>query len=786
MPIFTTASHRAVGSNVPAARYDRTGIGVIMSWLAKTSQWCLRSYGLGPIRLSARIVRRALPLLVAGTIATGMTACGHRINDGSVFDQFVSSQPPGKKPRKNQDIRTEYPTPNSWGPRVAEYRGTDNTTEVGFRGYGARTSTGGYELNFNDAELSEVVRVVLLDTLKINYSIDPAVRGKITLAAPQPLSKADVLNALETVLQMNGAALLKDGSGYKIVPSTAARTAAGAISYAAEQRQVGAGYGVSVLALKHVSSSQMMRLLTSFITQPGSLKAETNRNLLLIRGTGSERATLLNVASSFDVDWLKGQSAGIYRLLYATPDEMITELNSVLRSEQGAAGQDLIRFEPIQRLNAVLVLTQKQKLLDAAAQWIRRLDKTNPLSSSLYVYRVEHSKAAYLADLLRKMFQGNQGFDSSTNGTLAFGQPPGTITTAALPSQQPQSRPQQAPAIGAPGQRPPDASSPLDRQNVRTVISIVADETQNKLLIRAPLRDYKKIVHVLARLDRPAAQVLIKATLAEVQLNKNLRYGVQAFLQESKRAPNGVLGFSNGPSLTIQPSLPGLNFMVGLPATPKVILDALSNQTSVRLVSSPSLVVVNNETGVLQIGDDVPIATRQAVSVTDPAAPIVNNIEFRKTGVILKVTPRINSDGLVTMVVEQEISAVASASAEQQTGTLTPTISQRRIVSTISVYSGQMVVLGGLVSERTSKLANRVPILEKVPVVGELVGKTDDVGGRTELVIFIQPQVIRGASDAPRIAAELRERLGTLAPDDRRRRRVLRFKDENDRDHRGH
>ena len=175
----------------------------------------------------------------------------------------------------------------------------------------------------------------------------------------------------------------------------------------------------------------------------------------------------------------------------------------------------------------------------------------------------------------------------------------------------------------------------------------------------------------------------------------------------------------------------------------------------------------------MQVGDDVPVATRQAVSVTDPAAPIVNDIEFRKTGVILRVKPLINSDGLVTMQVEQEVSSVSSTAA----GALTPTISQRRIVSTIAVYSGQMVVLGGLVSERTNKFANRVPIVEKVPVVGDLVGKTDDTGARSELVVFIQPKVIRDASDATQIADELRARLGELAPDDRRRKRVLRFQD---------
>ncbi len=721
-------------------------------------------------------------------LSVGLMGCSKRLDDtGSVFEQFTFGASQTGKPRENNDLKTEYPDIDSWGPRVSEYRGEDRVRAVAYKGKGTNKTDGGYQVNFNNAELSEVVRVILLDTLKIGYVLDPNVVGKVTLTSPNPLSRNELLRLLESVLKMNRAVMIAQDKRYKIAPAATTRASGGgSVSYASERQKFGPGYGITVLPLRHVSANEMIRLLGSFVTHPGSLKAEASRNLLLIRGTTGERANLLSVASTFDVDWLRGQSAGIYRLLYATPEEMIAELTNVFGARQGAPGQSLIRFEPIKRLNAILVLTKQRKMLTEAATWIKRLDKTSPLSNGLYVYRVEHGKAGRLADLLNKMFSGGVGSGPSAAAEITPTQSATVVSTSnagaagnTATGSAPRNRTSAQNEIVNGALSAPDDISADSRNGGR--VHVVADELQNKLLIRATLRDYKKIVSILARLDQPAAQVLIKATLAEVQLNKNLRYGVQAFLQQS--SPNGVLGFSNGTSLTITPQLPGLNFLVGLPTTPKVILDALSNKTSVRLVSSPSLVVVNSGTAVLQVGDDVPIATRQAVSVTDPAAPIVNDIEFRKTGVILKVTPQINSDGLVTMEVEQEISQVSSTQANGQTGTLTPTISQRRIVSTISVYSGQMVVLGGLVTERTSKFANRVPILERVPVVGDAVGKTDDGGARTELVIFIQPQVIRDASDATRIADELRERLGSLAPDDRRRRRVLKFKDDRSERH---
>ncbi|MGI9426565.1 MAG: type II secretion system secretin GspD, partial [Hyphomicrobiaceae bacterium] len=697
-------------------------------------------------------------------------------------EQLVYDEQQGAKPKPTGDIKTEYPLPENWGPRISEYRGDPTIRTGSTEKSSSKRANGVYQVSFNDAELSEVVRVILLDTLKIGYVLDPNVKGRVTLSSPERLTRDELLGLLETVLQMNRAAMIRNGGGYRIVPNATIRVGSGSrVDYATESGRVGPGYGITALPLRHVATSKMVRLLASYVAPPGRLRAEAAGNLLLIRGTSAERANLIDVARSFDVNWLRGQSAGIYRLLYAKPQKLIAELTNIFQSQQGGEREKLIRFEPIERLNGVLVLTEKQDLLEEAGMWIKRLDKASPIAGGFYVYRVEHAKASRLADIVNKMFSGDTGegiapeAEVTPSSTSAIARSPSSTTVLAGTSATTASGDSGTASLAADGEILQSAGTSVGKGGVR----VVADDVQNKLLIAASLREYRKIVNLLGRLDQPAAQVLIKATLAEVQLNNNLRYGVQAFLEETNKlsSESGVLGFSNGTSLTIQPSFPGLNFIVGLPSTPKVILDALSNKTSVRLVSSPSVVVVNNSTAVIQVGDDVPIATRQAVSVTDPAAPIVNDIEFRKTGVILRVTPQINSDGLVTMEVEQENSSVASTTP----GSLTPTISQRRIVSTISVYSGQMVVMGGLVSEQTNKFANRIPVLERVPVVGDAVGKTDDKGARTELVLFIQPRVIRDAADATRIADEIRARLGSLAPDDRRRRRVLKFDDDRHR-----
>ena len=492
-----------------------------------------------------------LAVLACTAILVGTAGCSHRLESGSVFEQFVHDTPQSKRPADQKDIKTEYPTPDTWGPRVAEYRGDDPPRSASATVSKAKNENDGYRVSFNDAELAEVVRAVLLDTLKIGYVLDPNVKGKVTLASPNPLTRSELLLLLESVLDINRAVMISQGNRYKIVPAATVRAGAPVkFNYAAERKQLGPGYGISVLPLKHVSADEMIRLLASFVTQPGALRTEANRNLLLIRGTTSQRINLVNIASSFDVDWLRGQSAGIYRLLYATPDEMIAELTKVFGTDQNQSGGSVIRFEPVKRLNAVLVLTRQRKLLTKAATWIKRLDKTSPLADSLYVYRVEHADATQLAELLNKMFQGRSGTARSSGPDILPGQETGTISSdpsAATPSSNITTGSVTGSRTQSPGE-PFDATTGLadgsSTANRNVAVNVVADERQNRLLIKASLRDYKKIVNILARLDRPAAQVLIKATLAEVQLNKNLRYGVQAFLQETDNAPNGVLGFS--------------------------------------------------------------------------------------------------------------------------------------------------------------------------------------------------------------------------------------------------
>jgi general secretion pathway protein D len=310
-------------------------------------------------------------------------------------------------------------------------------------------------------------------------------------------------------------------------------------------------------------------------------------------------------------------------------------------------------------------------------------------------------------------------------------------------------------------------------------VRITPDVDNNSLLIYADQANYKIIETTLQQVDQPQLQVAIDATIAEVTLNNDLSYGVQSYLTSKNLGlkPNtgSILGTqaATAPATTIDPTtglasvagsvsnafinraFPGFNFLIGSETQPSLILDALHTVTSVKVLSNPSLVVINNQKATLQVGDVVPVTTGSA-NVLAGGSTIVNTIDYRNTGIILQVSPRINVNGDVRLDIEQEISSVLPGTPANA---LTPTVSERKVKSSISVATGQTVLLAGLISEQQNGTRAALPILDQIPGLGDAFGHQDNSTARTELIIFIRPQIIRNGSDAHNVAEELRSKL---------------------------
>lgn len=667
---------------------------------------------------------------------------------------------------------------------------------------GVTQTEAGYELNFADTELSELAKVILKDTLGITYVFDSHVEGRVTVSTGGPVTRAELISILESILATNHAALLIENNVYRIVPEADAhQQGISAFDYVRESHEVGGGYGVSIFALRYVSTEAMMRMLDGLMVKQDDLRASVFDNLLFIRGSSQVRQSVVDIIAMFDVDWMKGQSAGIFKLANASPDDVIRELHQVFQTDK--QGRGMVRFQPIGRLNAILALAPRSRTIDKVGDWISRLDHSGADDDNYYVYRVENGRAKDLAKLLMAAFSGSgesgrgpeekevaptlgasrlnstsgSSFgSSSTNSTgSGFGTSGGGSGNSGFGGGDTPGASNSSPLKSAPPLASSDDDSSSDISTSSTSSSsssssggvrITPDEHNNKLLIRASERNYKKILQILRRIDQPPLQVLINATLAEVTLNKNLQYGVQFFFQKN-HGKAGAIGFSTADALAIAPVTPGLNLIAGsVGSDPRVILDALAQETAVRVVSSPSVVVLHNQQATLEVGDQVPIITREAQSVINPDSPTVNEIDYKNTGVILNVTPRINSNGLVTMEIQQEVSALQNPTGQANaTASLTPTISQRRVTSTIAVQSGQMVVLGGLIREEVNRSKSSIPVLNKIPYLGDVLGgETDNNKTRTELIVFIKPTVIRDPEDAADAAEALRAGMASLAP----------------------
>ena len=289
---------------------------------------------------------------------------------------------------------------------------------------------------------------------------------------------------------------------------------------------------------------------------------------------------------------------------------------------------------------------------------------------------------------------------------------------------------------------------PEDRMNG---VSVVADEVNNSLVITATAGEFKRMRQILASIDIAGNQVMLEATIAEVTLNDSLKFGLRWFMQKG----GNKFSFTNDALGAIAPTFPGFSYVLSM-TNVQVVLNALSTQTDVNVISSPTLMVLENKKAVLQIGDEVPVTTQSALSVGAPGAPIVNSVTFRSTGVILGITPRVSDDGRVLLEIEQEISdAVKTTSSTIDS----PTIQQRRVKTVVAVRDGETILLAGMMQDKSTRERDQIPLLGTIPVIGNAFKNKTDTIARTELLIAITPQVVRNSNQIDGITAEYRDKL---------------------------
>jgi general secretion pathway protein D len=658
------------------------------------------------------------------------------------------------KPRPSEKVR----------PAAELYPGSERFVSGSVRqaGRDQARGEGAYSLNFDEADLGEVAKVILSDILGENYVLSPKVAGKVTLQTTQALTKEELLPTLEMLLRMNNAALVRDGRVYHIEP------AAEALYSTDFARSGAAGYQVKVIPIRNVAVQDIAEVIKPLVQEKTILQVDGMRNLLVVSGTADELARIMDMVATFDINILRGRSFGIFPLVHATPEQVIEELNAVFNKTEKDEST-FFRFIEIERLNAILAITHQATYLRDIESWILRLDRSTTASGGgVNVYRVQNVDAVELAATLNEIFTG-----TSTRKDKGAKVAPGK-KAAEISNKQEKEAPK--PAFSRPTGSEGGGVAEVSRE-----VRIIADEINNSIVVVATPEEYEKIRSVIVQLDVMPLQVLIDATIVSVNLTDSLKYGIQWFLSHHNVGGEHVASSDNtsgGPIRGALPTADGTSFRdVAASAVTggfgyaflsdsgdiRAVLNASANDNKLNVISSPSLMVLNNQEASIQVGDEIPLRTSQSSALPTSgqsfdASSLVqtSGIQQRKTGVKLKVKPRVNASGLVIMDIEQSVERPQQTTASNIDS---PTIQTREITSNVAVHSGETVVLGGLIDENDTYNQDGIPFLYKLPLIGPLFGSTTKEKVKTELVVLITPRVVTSRQDGRLITDEFRRKL---------------------------
>jgi general secretion pathway protein D len=497
-----------------------------------------------------------------------------------------------------------------------------------------------------------------------------------------------------------------------------------------------------IVPLQHISATEMAGVLKPVAPESAFVRVDGKRNLLILAGTQLQLEGWLDIVATFDIDQLAGTSVGVFPITQGEVLEVHKEILHILRAKDDKEDVGLsamVSVLPVERLNSLLVVSPRSEYVERVGAWITELDTIEVSTSeiSLHVYEVQNGNAANLASLLETIYgEGGgkkrssevaPGMRSQTSGS-GGGSTPGTVGQAAGGSNF----------------------------SLGESVKVVSDVYNNSLLVYASSYEYSKIEKILKKLDVTATQVLIEASIVEVTLTDDLQYGLEWTFQNgigSDYQGEGSLNLSGG---EIGPTAPGFAYTVTNQAGfTKAVLNALAEKSLLNVISTPSVLVLDNHTASIQVGIQQPIQSRQ--SVTDGGVS-QTSIEYKDTGVKLQVTPSVNDGGLVTLEVSQSVTDVGNIDL----ATRQRSFNERSVSSKVAVRDGDSVVLGGLIRDNASSGKSGIPLLMDIPVVGNLFSTTVDTSIRTELLIFITPRVLESDKDLRGVTAEMRTRMRGL------------------------
>jgi general secretion pathway protein D len=670
-------------------------------------------------------------LLLCGAASMALAACTTTTTTGPSRGVYSLplTPPPVPAPAMDAQLADNTETVSAAPADDGSFEQLGNPAQLtGPLGAPGGRERGTITINLNAVPVADAVQQVLGDILNENYVIETQLTGDVSLQTSRPVTREGAIRLLESVLASRGAELIDGGGFYRVVGAGQAGNV------------TGGGANMKIIAPRYVSADALKDVFAGSSDKSITAEVDPVRNILIVRGNSAAIAEAEKLVAVFDVNWMRGMSFAAVPITYSSPTQVVSDLETILGAGSGGPLAGAVRFVPLDRLNTVIVVSPQADYIAEGKAWISRLDRSGGEGGQkLYVIPIQNRPATEVAAIITDALSGSGGGDSSG---LRPGDRPvfastgeddgGDVTGASVGG-----------SIQVSGDR---GNGPAAR--------IIADDANNAIVALATPEQFGILENAVSRLDAMANQVFLEATIAEVTLTDSLSYGLTWFFQSGEFNTT----FSDAANGAVASQFPGFSVLFS-GQDGRAALSAVAGITDVKILSAPSLMVLDNRTATLQVGDQVPVVTQSSVSVTDPDAPIVNSVSLRDTGIILSVTPRVNDSGLVILEIDQEVSDVV---ATQSSGIDSPTIQQRRISTSVSVRDGQSVALGGLMRERLSDTETKVPLLGDVPFLGKLFSTTTTESTRTELLVMITPRVIRSTDASLTVTDDLVRRMKSI------------------------
>jgi general secretion pathway protein D len=598
------------------------------------------------------------------------------------------------------------------------------------------------DITLDNMDIYPVLDQVLGRILELNYVVDPAIKGTISLNIRGRYTKSEFLDLFNSILQIHGLAITRGAQGlYKVVrKASSARVGSEVVNIG--ERVPHPGDVISVFQLRYLSAAHVIANLRNFISPGAVIVAEPNSNAVLLVDTAENVDKLSKILALMDTDLFKDIHWRFYTLEHTDVDDLSKDLDKIFKTKglyiRPGIDPGGLQIMPLKTINSLLVVTKWEEVLDVVGHWVTQLDQEiSQKGTQVYVYFVQNGKAADIADLLRQLYGGKPSEDKGKKEVLV----------------EREKKPAKEQVVAYTGE-------------LAGEVEIIADEVNNAILIKAMQRDYAILSGVLKEIDIVPRQVLIDVLIVEVYLDNELQYGVQWYLKArgfdtgggDMTADIGLnkpdFGLEEGGMLSSK--LAGFSAALFSSGDLRALINLLASETEANIVSAPNILAVDNHESTIEVTRDEP--TISSSQTTDVGA-VTQTIQYRSVGVIMKVTPLINESGLVTLEISQEVSNVID---EEEKGIKSPSFQTRRATTNLVVQDSHTIIIGGLMQTQQQNVHSGIPILKNIPLLGYLFGSKGYKTNKTELLFAITPHVIHSKEQADALTREFSKKVKSI------------------------